>query len=191
MILAATALPLASVALLEGTAYAKKVTGTGTTTCPFGGTFTFTPPLTNTPVSKTTKEITKVTANFGSCTGGGPVPSGSTVSVKPIKTKTPKGSTSCGNFVISASSVVVKVKANWTGEKPSKFNVGNLAIANPNNLGELGFTATGFAVNGSYAGSGSLTVYLDPASSNAIATCGNNTSVSSITIDQTTSSATL
>ncbi len=193
MIAAAIALPLASVALLEGTASAKKVTGTGTTTCPFGGTLSFNPPLTPNGSTSVKKEVTTVVANFGTCSGGTPVPTGAvSVKVKPIKVKTAKNQSggSCFSFSASAPSVTIKAKANWTGEKPSKFNASGLSVVT-NGLGELGFTASGIPVNGSYAGSGSLTVYLTTGSSNDIATCGNNTSVSSLTIDQTTSSATL
>lgn len=192
LVLAAVALPLASVTLLEGTAFAGKVTGSGSTTCSFGGTINFNPPLTPNGSTSVKKEIVTVAANFGSCSGGTPVPTGSVVTVKPIKVKTAKGAAgaSCSSFDSAAGTVVAKVKVAWTGEKPSKLAVSGL---NPtiNGSGEVGFTASGFAVNGSYAGSGSLGVYLTPASSNAIATCGGNTQVSSLDIDQGTSTATL
>ncbi|HLI73442.1 MAG TPA: hypothetical protein VKU86_06140, partial [Acidimicrobiales bacterium] len=70
-----------------------------------------------------------------------------------------------------------------------KFTVAGL---NPtvNTEGEVGFSGS-FAVSGSYAGTGSLGVYLTPQSSNDIATCGNNTSVSSLQIDSSTSSGSI
>ncbi len=195
LVVAAAALPLASVALLDGTASAKAVVGTGNPTCSFGGSLNFNPPLSNTAAKKTTKETTTVSATLGSCTGGNPAPSGSTVTVKPIKSKTQKGQTSCGAFSSAATGVKVKVKIAWNGEKPSKFTIVGLNVAvNPGpgpGTGELGFTGSGFPISGSYAGSGSLTVYLTQASSNAIATCGGGAGVSSLQIDQSQSSGTL
>ena len=189
MILTAVMLPVASIALLEGTAFAKKVTGTGNPTCHFGGTLSFNPPLTKSGSTSTKKEVTTVNASLSSCSGGSPAAPASTVSVKPIKTKTAKGKAggSCSSFDSSASSVVVKVKINWTGEKPSKFSISGLHVA-VNSEGEVGFTGS-FPVAGSYAGSGTLGVYLTGASSSEIATCSG--SVSTLTIDRSTSSGKL
>src|SRR5580700_4464799 len=91
MILTAVMLPVASIALLEGTAFAKKVTGTGSTTCNFGGTISFNPPLTKNGSTATKKETTTVNATLGTCSGGNPVGHATSVAVKPIKTKTAKG----------------------------------------------------------------------------------------------------
>ena len=194
LVFAAAALPLASVALLEGSAAAKAVVGTGNPTCGFGGNLSFNPPLSNTPAAKTTKEVTTVNATLGSCSGGSPAASAISVSVKPIKTKTAKGSTSCGAFTTSAGGVKVKVKIAWNGAKPSKFTIVGLnAAVNPGPgpaTGELGFTGS-FPVSGSYSGTGSIAVWLTQSSSNAIATCGGGNGVSSLQIDSSSSSGTL
>jgi len=189
LVLTAVMLPLATVALLESTAFAGKVTGTGNPTCSFGGTISFNPPLTQNGTAGVKKEVTTVSANLGSCSGGTPAAPASTVIVKPIKTKTPKGQNgaTCSGFDSNASTVVVKVKINWSGEKPSKFNISGLSPT-INGSGEVGFSGS-FSVAGSYSGSGSLGVYLTPASSNAIATC--SAPVSQLQIDQSTSSGSL
>jgi hypothetical protein len=189
LILTAVMLPVASIALLEGTAFAKKVTGTGMTTCHFGGTINFNPPLTKNGTPGVKKEVTTVTASLSSCSGGNPAPPASTVAVKPIKTKTAKGQNggTCSSFTSSAGSAKVKVKINWAGEKPSKFSVSGLH-ASLNSAGEVGFTGS-FPVAGSYAGAGQLGVFLTPASGNAIATCSG--SISSLQIDRANSSGRL
>ncbi|HEY5023371.1 MAG TPA: hypothetical protein VII76_00190 [Acidimicrobiales bacterium] len=189
LVLTAVMLPVASMALLEGSAFAAKVTGTGSTTCNFGGSINFNPPLTQSGTPGVKKEITTVTASLGSCSGGTPAPPASTVSVKAIKTKTPKGQNgaTCSSFESSSGSAKVKVKINWTGEKGSKFTVAGLHPT-INGAGEVGFTGS-FAVGGSYAGSGHLGVYLTPASSSAIASCSG--SISSLQIDRSNSSGAL
>jgi hypothetical protein len=189
LVLTAVLLPLASVTLIEGTAFAKKVTGTGNPTCAFGGTISFNPPLTENGTAGVKKEVTTVTASLSSCTGGTPAPPASSVAVKSIKTKTPKGQNgaTCSSFESSSSSAKVKVKVDWTGEKPSKFTVVGLHPG-VNSAGEVGFTGS-FPISGSYAGSGTLGVYLTPASSNAIATCSG--SISSLAIDRSNSSGKL
>ena len=185
LILTAVMLPVASIALLEGTAFAKKVTGTGNPTCNFSGTINFNPPLTQAGTAGVKKEVTTVNATLGSCSGGTPAAVASSVAVKPIKTKTPKGQNgaTCSGFTSNASTVVVKVKVNWAGEKPSKFNVSGLTVAF-NSLGEAGFTAS-FPVNGSYAGTGSLGVYLTQASTGDIVNC--TSPVSQLNFDSSTS----
>jgi len=189
LVLIAVALPLASVALLEGTAVAGKVTGSGMTTCNFGGSINFNPPLTKNGTAGVKKEVTTVTASLGACSGGSPAAVASSVAVKPIKTKTPKGQNgaTCSSFDSASATASVKVKINWNGEKPSKFTVQGLHPA-VNGAGELGFTGS-FSVAGSYPGTGNLGVFLTPASSNAIATCSG--SVSSLQIDRSNSSGRL
>ena len=76
MVLIAVMLPVASISLLEGTAFAKKVTGTGNTTCSFGGTINFNPPLTQNGTPGVKKEVTTVTASLGSCSRREPGTSG-------------------------------------------------------------------------------------------------------------------
>jgi len=184
----ALALPVGTIVGLSTAASAGKVTGTGSTTCSFGGTISFNPPLTKNGSTSTKKETTTVAATLGTCSGGTPVGHATSVAVKPIKTKTAKGKAggTCSSFDSSASGVVVKVKVNWNGEKPSKFDISGLHIA-VNSEGEVGFTGT-FSNAGSYAGSGHLGVYLTAASGNQIATCSG--SVSTLTIDHSTSSGT-
>jgi hypothetical protein len=189
LILTAVMLPVASVALLEGTASAAKVTGTGNPTCHFGGSINFNPPLTKNGTPGVKKEVTTVTASLSSCSGGNPAPPASSVAVKPIKTKTAKGQNgaTCSSFESAAGSAKVKVKVNWTGEKPSKFSISGLSVS-LNSSGEVGFTGS-FPISGSYAGSGHLGVYLTQSSGNAIATCSG--SVSSLQIDRSTSTGSL
>ena len=183
----AIALPIGTIAAVQTTAFAGKVTGTGTTTCNFGGTINFNPPLTQAGTAGVKKEITTVNATFGSCTGGTPVGQATSIAVKPIKTKTPKGQNgaTCAGFTSNATSVVVKTKVNWSGEKPSKFNISGLTVAF-NQSGEAGFTGS-FPVSGSYAGTGNVAVYLTNQSTNDIVNC--TAPVSQLTIDSSTSSA--
>jgi len=193
----ALALPVGAVITIQGTASAGKVLGTGNPTCAFGGTINFNPPLTQAGTPGVKKETTTVTANLTGCTGGTPAAPASVVAVKPIKTKTtPKGSNgaTCAGFSGNAGSVTVKVKINWTGEKPTKFNISGLS-ASINGFGEVGFTGS-FPVSGSYGGTGSLGVYLTPSDSNAIANCSAPTppyagSISVLHIDPAHSSGTL
>jgi len=189
LVLTAVMLPVASMALLEGTAFAGKVTGTGNPTCSFGGSINFNPPLTQNGTPGVKKEVTTVSASLGSCSGGTPAAPASTVVVKPIKSKTAKGANgaTCSSFESAAGSAKVKVKINWTGEKASKFSISGLHDA-INGSGEVGFTGS-FSVGGSYGGAGHLGVYLTNASSNAIATCSG--SISSLQIDRSNSSGTL
>jgi len=189
MVLAAVVLPISTVVLLEGTAFAGKVTGSGTTSCHFGGTISFNPPLTSAGSPTTKKEVTTVSATLSGCTGGTPVGPSTTATIKAIKTKTPKGTNggTCASFTSNSSKTTLKVTVKWAGEKPSKFSVVGL---NPgaNEEGELGFTGS-FPVSGSYAGTGSVAAYLTTASSNAIATCSG--SISSLSLDSTTSTGTI
>src|SRR6202035_2100757 len=64
----AIALPIGTIAAVQSTAFAAKVTGTGTTTCTFGGTINFNPPLTSAGTAGVKKEITTVTATLSACT---------------------------------------------------------------------------------------------------------------------------
>jgi hypothetical protein len=189
LVLTALMLPVASIALLEGTAIAGKVTGTGNPSCHFGGTINFNPPLTQNGSPTVKKEVTTVSASLSSCTGGTPAPPASTVAVKPIKTKTAKGKNgaTCSSFTTAAGTAKVKVKVNWTGMKASKFSIVGLH-ASINSEGEVGFTGS-FPISGSYAGTGHLGVFLTPASGSAIATCSG--SISSLSIDRSSSTGSL
>lgn len=69
LVLAAVTLPLASVVMLEGTAFAGKTTGTGTPTCHFGGTINFSPGLQPGNGSPASKETVTVSATLSSCSG--------------------------------------------------------------------------------------------------------------------------
>jgi hypothetical protein len=186
----AIALPFGTIAgFTSGTAFAGKVTGTGNPTCAFGGTINFNPPLTQAGTAGVKKETTTVTTNLGSCSGGSPAAPASVVLVKPIKTKTPKGQNgaTCSSFISASGTAVVKVKINWTGEKPSKFNIVGLTPGF-NIMGEAGFTGS-FPVTGSYAGTGNIAVYLTAQSTSDIANCTG--SVSTLNIDQSQSSGSL
>ena len=186
LVLAAVALPLTSIALLEGTAFAGKVTGAGTTSCGFSGTINFNPPLTPHGSTSIKKEVTTVTASLSHCTGGTPPGPATVASIKPIKSKTPKGQAggTCSSFESNASTIVVKVKVKWAGEKPSKFNISHLSEG-ANSSGEVGFTGS-FPVAGSYAGTGTVKAYLTHASTSKILACSG--SVASLQLDPATSS---
>jgi len=189
LVLAAATLPLASVALLEGTAVAKTSLGTGAVSCHIGGTISFNPPLSAAGTPGVKKSVTTVTAHLSSCSGGTPAASPASVTVKPIKTKVAKGQNAgtCSSFASSAGTIKVKVKINWAGEKPSKLTVNGLHVS-INGEGEAGFTAS-FPVSGSYAGSGSFAVYLTQTSSTEVATCAG--SISTLQLDSSTSTANL
>ena len=81
----------------------------------------------------------------------------------------------------------MKIKIKYSNVKPSKSTITGLHVS-INGLGEAGFTASG-PISGSYAGTGSLAVYLTQADSTAIATCSG--SISMVHIDQSQSTATL
>ena len=185
MILAAVALPLASIALLEGAASAGKVTGQGTTSCKFGGTINFNPPLTPKGSTATKKEVTTVTASLFSCTGGKPPGPNTLAQVKPIKTKTPKGQAggTCQSFFNAAGNLVVKVKVKWAGEKPSKFSLVHPAES-VNGSGEAGFSGS-FPVAGSYAGTGHVSAFITKADTSRLLTCSG--SIASVHLDSSTS----
>ena len=185
LVLAAVTLPLASVVLLEGTAVAKSVVGTGAVNCSIGGSISFNPPLSSAGTAGVKKTVTTVTASLSSCSGGTPAASPSATTVKPIKAKVAKGTnaSTCSGFDASASSITVKAKQTWVGAKPTKFQVSHLSIV-ANGEGELGFSGS-FTATGSYGGSGHLTVYLTAASSTQIATCSGQ--ISSAQLDRSTS----
>lgn len=189
MVFTAVMLPVATMTLLEGTAFAGKVTGSGTTSCHFSGSISFDPPLTAAGSPTVKKEVTTVDATLSGCTGGTPVGPSTTADIKPIKTKTAHGANggTCASFESNASSTVLKATVKWAGEKPSKFEISGLHEG-VNGEGEVGFTGS-FSVSGSYAGSGSVAAYLTPASSSAIVECSG--SISSLSLDATTSSGSI
>ena len=190
-VLAVAALPLASVVLLEGTAVAGKVTGTGAVVCHVSGNLTFDPPLTPNG-TKAGKEVVTVSSSAVDCSGGSPPASpGSTVS-KPIKTMATKvGKTKIAGSCKSAasSSAMVKGKQNWNGGvKPSKFELSGLKFGLDSNgeVDEVGTSST----TGSYAGSGRVHIDFNSSSSAALEGCELGTSsapVSSATIDEANS----
>lgn len=203
LILAAVALPLSSVALLGGTAWAKSTTESGTLNCAVLGTANFNPALTPTgeavpPGPK--KEIVTIDLSLASCTGSGVspaspgAPSSGTVSAKAVKVKasgSPKSVASCSEFASASSTISVKTKETWSnGIKGSKATLGNLTVIG-NSDGEIGFNATG-GVSGSFAGSASVNAYFTKASSTAIENCetgASSTPVSSLTFDGSTSTS--
>ena len=192
LVLAAVALPVSSVLLTEGTAFAGKTTGAGSTTCHITGSITFSPPLSSAGTPNVKKSITTVNASLTGCSGGTPAPTGAALTIKPIKTKTAKGSNAatCSGFAGASSTAVVKSKVAWTGGttlKPSKFTVSGLHVS-INGMGEAGFTGSA-PVSGSYAGTGSIAAYLTQADSTAIATCSG--SISTVHFDTSQSTATL
>ena len=191
IVLAAVTLPLASVVMLEGTAFAKKVTGTGAPTCHFGGTINFNPGLKPGNGSPASKEVVTVSANLTRCSGGSPSASPTGITVKSIKIKSTvkEGKTKyaggCGSLASAAAAIVVKTKVSWSGEKPSKTTITHLAFGVNSNTGEADFTGS-TATTGSYAGSGTVAVSFTHASTNALLGCEENTSsapVNSASID--------
>ena len=194
LVLAAVTLPLASVVMLEGTAFAGKTTGTGTPTCHFGGTINFSPGLQPGNGSPASKETVTVSATLSSCSGGTPPASPVSITVKPIKIKSTmkvgktKYAGGCGTLATAASTILVKSKVNWSGEKPSKTNISKLAFSVSPDTGEAYFSGP-TSTTGSYAGSGTATVSFNNASTTALVNCeaGLPGSVTTATIDATNS----
>jgi hypothetical protein len=204
MVMSAVALPLASVALLEGTASAKSVTEGGTLTCAVGGSASFDPALTPggeaaPPGPK--KEIVTIALSLSGCTSSNAnpatpgAPGGTTaVAAKAIKIKatgSPKTVGSCSSFATASATISVKTQERWSnGTKKTKVTLGNLTVAGHGS--EIGFDASGTA-SGSWAGSTSAGAYFTQDSTNAIEACEENTSsapVSSLNFDNTDSTIT-
>ena len=188
-VLAVAALPLASVVLVEGSAAAGKVTGSGVVTCHVQGTLSFNPPLTpnGTPASKETITVSTSAVN---CSGGTPAASPGSTVTKPVKIKgtgKPKISGSCKASASSTTGATVKGKQNWNGGvKPSKFVLSNVKFGLDGN-GEVDETGTA-TTTGSYAGTGTVHIDFNSSSSNAFLACvGGSGSVSSATIDEANS----
>jgi len=193
----AVALPLTSVAFLEGTAVAKTPVGTGPVTCSVGGSASFSPALTPTGTSAS-KELVTVSLTAGHCSGGVPAQtSGSTltkaIKIKATKTGKTKIAGACSAFASNAKNVTVKTKWTWTGAKPSKTVIVGLELAG-NGVGEIGFTSGTFATSGSYSGSGHAAVFFNSAGSEALTACiagSSTTPVSIATIDSSQSTITV
>jgi hypothetical protein len=191
LVLAVAALPLASVVLLQGTAVAGKVTGTGAVVCHVSGRLTFDPPLTPNGTAAS-KEVVTVSSSAVDCSGGTPAASPGATVTKPIKTKATKvGKTKIAGSCKSASSTsaTIKGKQSWNGGvKPSKFVLSGLKFGLDSNgeVDEVGTSAT----TGSYAGNGRVHIDFNSSSSTALENCELDTSsaqVSSATIDETNS----
>ncbi len=198
MALTALALPIASVALLEGTAVAKTALGTGAVSCHLSGGVTFSPPLTPAGVSAS-KEVVTVNIAATGCSGGAPPQSSATITTKALKIKATKtGKTkiagSCNDFATAAKTISVKSKWAWASPaKKTKTLISNLSEG-VNGEGEVGFSSSSVSVSGSYGSSGSVAVYFTPTSSDAILGCvagSSSAQVSSLTLDTSSSSATL
>jgi hypothetical protein len=192
LVLAVAALPLASVVLLEGTAVAGKVTGTGAVVCHVSGTLTFDPPLTPNGTAAS-KEVVTVSSRAVDCSGGSPAASPGATVTKPIKTKATKvGKTKIAGSCKSASSTsaTIKGKQSWNGGvKPSKFVLSGLKFGLDGTTGEVDEVGTS-VTTGSYAGNGRVHIDFNSSSSTALENCELDTSsaqVSSATIDETNS----
>ena len=198
MVVGAVLIPLATVTLVAGPAFAAKVTGSGAVTCNVGGTATFNPPLSEngSPASKEVVTLSGVT--LSGCSGGTPSASaGGSITIKPLKIKgtgKPKMSGSCSNLAGSVSTILAKTKTSWTnGAKPTKTVESNfkIAVGSGASAGEEGFASQAGTASGSYAGSGSVTAYFTKTSSSAfIAACGGSSTLSTAQIDATTSTFT-
>jgi hypothetical protein len=193
LVLAVAALPLASVVLLEGPAMAGKVTGMGKVTCHVSGKLFFSPPLTPNGVAGS-KEIVTVETTSSHCTGGSPTPSPGATITKPVKIKATKVDKtkivgSC-KMASSGPGAVAKGKQDWNGGvKPSKLVLANLKFGLDGVTNEVDETGTA-TTTGSYAGSGTVHLDFNTASSTALKNCTLGTSqakVSSATIDETNS----
>jgi hypothetical protein len=196
----ALALPLSSVTLLEGPAFAGKVAGGGQIVCPIGGTISFSPPLTpnGTPGSKEVITVT-TTPGSGPCRSGSPAATpaqtSGTTTTKPVKIKGtghPKRVGACSMFTSASSTAVVKSKINWNNPvEPTKTVLSNGTSITVGS--EVGTQTTGTA-SGSYPGSATTRAVFNQSSSNAIVACIEDTSsapVSTLTLDPTQSSSTL
>ena len=189
-LLGVAVLPLASVVLVEGSAAAGKVTGTGAVVCHVQGTLSFNPPLTPNGTAAS-KEVVTVSTTAVNCSGGTPPASPGSTQTKPIKTKGTKvGKTKISGSCASASktSATVKGKQNWNGVKPSKFLLSNVKFGLDGN-GEVDETGS-VTTTGSYAGSGAVHIDFNSSSSTALEACTLGTSsnpVSMVTIDEANS----
>lgn len=101
LVLAAMTVAFATtMAFGDGTAFAGKMTGQGSTTCVVGGTITFDPPLTMNGTPNEKRTTAYVTASLNACSGGTPVGSSKGSNVKTIKQNVPKGITPTGAAVL-------------------------------------------------------------------------------------------
>jgi hypothetical protein len=187
--LSAVLLPLASVVLLESTAVAKHVTGSGTVTCHVSGTLTFNPPLTPSGTA-VKKEIITVSTSAVNCSGGTPTASPGSTATKPVKVKSTTKPPNSGSCAAAASQTgpgtTVKGKQNWGGGvKPSKFLLTGVKFGLDSGTGEVDETGS-VTTTGSYAGSGTVHIDFNSSSSSALLACVGGTSstpISSVTID--------
>ena len=198
MVVGAVLIPLATITLVAGPAFAAKVTGTGSVTCNVGGTASFNPPLSQNGAAASKEVVTLSGVTISNCSGGTPSASGGgTITIKPLKIKgtgKPKMAGSCSNLAGSVSTILAKTKTSWAnGAKPTKTVESNfkIAVGSGASAGEEGFASQDGTASGSYAGSGSVTAYFTQSSSSAfIAACGGSGSLSTAQIDSSTSTFT-
>jgi hypothetical protein len=189
-VLAVAALPLASVVLVEGSAVAGRVTGSGMVSCHVQGMVSFSPPLTPNGTAAS-KEVITVSSSSVNCSGGTPAASPGSTITKLIKVKgtgKPKMSGSCKAAASpSTAGATIKGKQNWNGGvKPSKFVLSNVKFGLDGN-GEVDETGTA-TTTGSYPGTGTVHIDFNASSSAALLACvGGSGSVPSATIDEANS----
>jgi len=205
-VVAAVAVPVAATVATAGPAAARKLVPTGSVTCAFGETITFSPALVPSVAGSPAPydKITISPANLSGCTGT-TKPSGEVPQVgagtKPVVLKW-KGSKfdgtlysgSCQQFATFVWPKL-KTKYNWTlanvhlkGSKVSGLiEEGALGPG-----GVLAFDFTNGVATGSFAGMVSVDANLTPASSDALEACkANGPPVPSLVVDPTTSTITV
>jgi hypothetical protein len=190
--------------ILQGPAWAAGVPKpSGTLTCQLGGSMSFNPPLSpgnGTPGAD--KEEASITETLTGCVGTAStavlVPGQATsVSTKTVKIKATKiGKTKyaggCDTISGSLAAAAYKSKITWNnGIKGTRAKVaGKSFLAEyPAGSGESGLQATGTAT-GSFTGPVTSTAFFTDSSSQALQACidGTGPSVSTLDIDETTSS---
>lgn len=200
------AVPLGGALTLAGPAGAHgKVTGTGTITCAFSDSMTFSPPLAGGSGTEgfKTEAVTLAPASIDSCTGTvteGAVPTlGSATKAKTLKIPGVKisglyyagGCPTFENYMWSK----LKPHYDWTATglslKGSRVSDVTAEVTTDPTTGDLGFQFSGTA-KGSFSGPVTIDAYFTDSSSSALAGCIANTdTVSSLTVDPTQSTITL
>ncbi len=217
MAVAMIAIPLASVTVTAGSAFASTPTATGSLTCAVGGSISFGTPLSyNGSVGG--KEVVTVALSFSSCTSHNSVPSPAPTASTTSKTKTvklkgvacqstnptkayydvschngkPLMTGSCSDFGSELSTVTLSSTTKWnTKIKPTKGSVSHLTEDLSQYPPYIGSTGIGTST-GSYAGSVSTTTTYDTTTSSELVACegGSDAPITSLTIDSAKSTIT-
>jgi hypothetical protein len=217
MAVAMITLPLASVMVAAGPAFASTPTATGSLTCAEGGSIDFSPSLTFNGTVGSKEVVTFDSLSFSGCTSEHSVPPTAPTASASVKTKTiklkgvacqgtkptqayydaacsngkPLMTGSCSDFSGELSTVTLSSATKWnTKIKPTKGSVSHLT-QDLTEFPYLGSTGSGTST-GSYGGSVSTTTIYSLASSTDLLACksGSETPLASLTIDSAKSTIT-